>query len=152
VYCSIIDLVLEQVYDFLRRWWSMRSRVKRLRGLFIKVLIREENHCIVRDLRASKCLLQAYVFKNVCSPLTYPYFLLSLTCSPFMFYLHRWIFIQWIWCWMLLCLLHANMVAHMQDPYFGIHSHMVQTCRLFLSLPIVAPLGFIITIIELRKI
>ena len=28
-------------------------------------------------------------------------------------------------------LLHARIVAHMQDPSSKLHSHMVRTCRLF---------------------
>jgi len=43
-------------------------------------------------------------------------------------------------------LLHASMVAHMQEPYSGFYSHMVHTCRLLWSLPTSVPLGFVITI------
>jgi len=49
-------------------------------------------------------------------------------------------------------LLRASMVAHMQAPYYEFHNRMVHTCRLLWSLPIVAPMGFVITIIELRNI
>ena len=49
-------------------------------------------------------------------------------------------------------LLYASMVAHMQDLLCRFYSHMVRTCRLFRSLPTVAHLGFVITIIELSNI
>jgi len=49
-------------------------------------------------------------------------------------------------------LLNASMVAHAQDPYYRFHSSMVRTCRPFRSLPIATPLGFVLTILELRNI
>ena len=36
-------------------------------------------------------------------------------------------------------LLHASMVAHIQDPFSEFHSVMVRTRRLLWSVPIVAP-------------
>jgi len=49
-------------------------------------------------------------------------------------------------------LLHASMVAHVQDSYSRFHSYMVSTYRLHRSLPIAAHLRFVITILELRNI
>jgi len=45
-------------------------------------------------------------------------------------------------------LLHARMVAHMQDFSFVFNSHIVHTRKLFWSLPMIAPLWLVITIIE----
>jgi len=83
--------------------------------------------------------------------------MLSPTCSSFMFDFHIWIFLQWIWCRMFLCLamlllLHGRMVAYMQDPCSGFHYRIVRTCRMLWPLAIIAHLGVFITILELRSI
>jgi len=49
-------------------------------------------------------------------------------------------------------LLHASIVAHMQDPYNRFCGKKVHTRKLFPSLLIVLPVGFVITIIELSNI
>ena len=49
-------------------------------------------------------------------------------------------------------LLYTSMVAHVHDPYYRFHSYMVCTYRPSKSLPLVEPLGFVNTIIELSNI